>query len=90
MSISEQRAAEELAVAVAKHLKSSAVERQCGYKLIGVYKEVKKATATSQIAAPDLDHIRRSLCFTCRGHDLYHCDVAKGWSPKCTFIQRNT
>lgn len=89
MSIWEHKAADELAGAVERHIKSASADSQHGYQLIGVYKAAKRAAATADTGPSALDHIRSSLCHTCRSHGLYVCDVDAGWSPNCAFVQNN-
>lgn len=89
MSNMQPVGAGELAGAVARYLKSAHVYRQCGYELIDVFREAKRVGATAWTGTVDLDQIRWNLCFTCRAHGLYQCDVAKGWSSNCAFIQSN-
>jgi hypothetical protein len=89
MSFSDHKAADELAGAVERHIKSSNADSQHGYHLIGVYKAARRAASTTNIGASALDHIRSSLCCACRGHGLYPCDVSRGWSTNCAFVQNN-
>ncbi len=89
MTIWEHKAAHEIAGAVANHIKSASADSQHGALLIGVYKAARRAAATDMTDPRALNHVRSSLCSLCRGHELYKCDVAEGWSPKCAFLQIN-
>ena len=90
MSFREHKAAEELAGAVERHIRSASADAQHGYQLIGVYKAAKRVAATAETNSHALDHIRSSLCYACRGHGLYPCDLRYGWSPNCAFVQNNS
>lgn len=89
MSIWEHKAADEIAGAVEKHIRSSSANSQHGYQLIGIYKAAKKAAITDQTNAENLSEIKTNLCSLCRGQALYECDVAEGWSAKCAFLKQN-
>ena len=89
MSIWEHKEAHEIAGAVANHIKSASADSQHGSLLIGVYKAARRAAATDMTDPVALNYVRSSLCSLCRGHVLYKCDVAEGWSPKCAFLQKN-
>jgi hypothetical protein len=89
MSILEHKEAHEISGAIANHIKSASANSQHGALLIDVYKAARTAAATDKTDPAALNHVRRSLCSLCRGHELYKCDVAEGWSQECAFLQKN-
>jgi len=90
MSVWEHKFANDIVGAVAHHLNNASADSQPGFQLIGVYKAAARAANTAITGPEDINHIRSSLCFTCRGDKLYDCDVKDGWSPNCAFIKNNT
>jgi hypothetical protein len=90
MSNWQHKAADELASAVANHIKYVHDDLANTAQLIGIYKAAKRAATVPETGPEALIHIRGILCYACRRHKSYPCDLDSGWSPNCAFIRANS
>jgi hypothetical protein len=90
MSDWHHKAADELASAVANHIKYVRDDLANTAQLIGIYKAAKRAATVTETGPEELIHIRVILCYACRQNKSYPCDLDASWSPNCAFVRANS
>ena len=90
MSSWESREADVLAQALAKHCRDNPEDPAGNAVLAPVLAAAEAAADADDTSLAQLQALRGQLCTICRERKLYDCDVAYGWSERCTLVHTNT